>query len=523
MKKTAMELLPVRLCIGAAAFLLAPLFFASCNSDNDAPEIVDPDISDEIEVPTNDIVSKKLNRTAYVIDWSLTNNNEKSMADNILMRYDKVQQLGSSHDFKPGDAIAFDVSSLDRMLGDNASCELLRTAQKAGIVMLMNGGSSADFARLCTMLGCFNPYPADSQAPSNGVQLLWVMARNLPGARSLYTCLSSYVDESEPITISDADGSDTGDDPSLPPLADDKAGTESGFISDYSQGQLCESIAGSIEKALIPPANGKGDELTEMMEAEKVDIPYTYRWWKNSKDKKHPAHYFIELQIWNAYSEKENRQYYFIHQEMTFNMKDAFIGAYHDSQWKTYGAYGKKYETSFYNNTARKKVTFHKLEPATTQSSRTYTSSVSFNIGGKVSTSGADVSGGLNINHSSTYTIDDVSVANNCVAAGDSAKSSWNFELRDAVGKYSFFSHAQVDFEDCCLAARTTFTCGTDYIFSVPQGTPNTWRLDFNSIVRRVSCYGVANVRHPKTKYYDSNIQKSKLIQLPEVPVKTSK
>ncbi len=523
MKTTTMVFLHFKWCIGVAALLLAPLFLASCNSDDDTPGVVDPDISEEVEIPTNDIVSKKLNRTAYVIDWSLTNNNEKSMADNILARYKNVQPLGTNHDFNPGDALAFDVSSLDRMLGDNAICELLRSAQKAGVVMLMNGGSSADFARLCTMLGCFNPYPADSQAPSNGEQLLWVMARNLPSARSLYTCLSSYVDEAEPITISDADGSGTGDDASVPPLANDNAGNESGFISDYSQGQFCESIAGSIENALLPPANGKDDELTEMMEAEKVDIQYTYNWWRNNKDKKHPAHYFLELQIWNAYSERENRQYYFIHQEMTFNMKDAYIGAYHDAQWKTYGAYGKKFETSFYNNTARKSVIFHKHEPATTQSSRTYTSGVSFNIGGKVSTSGPEVSGGLNINHSSTYTIDDVVVTNNSVAAGDSTKANWSFEMRDAAGKYSFFSHAQVDFEDCCLAARSTFKCGTDYIFSVPQGTPNTWRLDFNSILRRVSCYGVANVGHPKTKYLDFNIHYSKLIKLPEVPVNPSK
>lgn len=58
----------------------------------------------------------------------------------------------------PGDAVAFDVTALNGLLGDAATVEKIKAAFGSGAVLLMSGGTKSDFTRLCDTLDCYNPY-----------------------------------------------------------------------------------------------------------------------------------------------------------------------------------------------------------------------------------------------------------------------------------------------------------------------------------------------------------------------------
>lgn len=498
--------------------MVAVSFVACSDDDPEVSQEGDPDIEVENE-PTADVVTTHIDRTAYLVDGLFATSSERAMIGNFLARYNRTVPFSDLKTVVAGDAVAFEATSLNGLLSDDAKASVIKSAYNQGAVLLMSGGQSSDFARLCGALGCYNPYEdAANEALADGEKPLWVLSGELPSANGIYAMLSPYIPADEEVTITTIEDGEEVDDDDLE--APNFTVAEPGFMSDYRKGQLCEQVAIGINKGLAPKSASNVDqkELTDLMSATKLYLSGTRSWQKDSKSQKRTASFCIELDIWNAYSESEKEQYYLVHQEMTYAFGEYCIGSFHNGAWKEYGRYGKYYETTFRNTDKPEAVKFHRLSPYTTQMSTTYTSAVALNLGGNVSLKDAGVTAGLNISHSETYTVEDVYVTNNSVASSQLSKASWTFDMRDASGYYNWKAHGFTDFKPCSASARSTFVCGTDYILSVPQGTPNKWELESVLTTRLVSCYSAFG--KVKTKYYDNAKTKTISFVMPEVPVK---
>lgn len=502
--------------------------FVACSDDDvdDASQGDDTDIEEVVDdEPTEDVVTSHIDRTAYIVDGLITANSERAMIDNFLDRYARTVPFRDLQTVVAGDAVAFEATALNELLGDETTASTIKDAYNRGAVLLMSGGQASDFARLCSVLDCYNPYAAETDVPpADGEKTLWVLSGELPGVKGVYAKLSPYTHPADSMTVTVIEGDADADFPET------EETDEPGFMTDYRQGQLCQHVTNGINESLTPKvmanagknvrANAGQQELTDLMSATKVYLTGT-AYWKNHYKKKagKTAYYCIELNIWNAYSETEEQQYYLIHQEMTYSFGDYCIGSWHSNAWKCYGRYGKYFETTFRNTSKPEAVTFHRLSPGTTQSSTSYTSSVGFNLGGSVSTkSGAGITGGINISHSRAYTVEDVTVYNNSVATTKESKAAWKFDMRDAKGHFNWKAHGSVDIDPCSASGRSTFVCGTDYIFSVPKGTPNKWNLKSDITTRVISCNFVFGAK--KTSRTDKYHHEDISVTLPEVPVK---
>ncbi len=497
--------------------MVAVSFVACSDDDPEVPQEGDPYIEVEDE-PIADVVATHIDRTAYLVDGLFASNSERAMMGNFLARYNRAVPFGDLKTVVAGDAIAFEATTLNGLLSDEAKVSVIKNAYNQGAVLLMNGGQSSDFAQLCEVLGCYNPYVgAANDAPVDGEKPLWVLSGKLPSANGIYAMLSPYIPADEEVKITTLeDGVVVEDDSETA----DVETSEPGFMSDYRRGQLCEQVINGINEGITPKSEANADkkELTDLMSATKLYLTGSMSWRIDGLVEKRTASYCIELDIWNAYSEGEKEQYYLVHQEMTYSFAEYCVGSFHNGSWKDYGCYGKYYETTFSNASKPGAVIYHRLSPSTTQMSTTYTSSVELNLGGNIALEDAGVTAGLNISHSEAYTVEDVSVTNYSVASSSQSKASWRFDMRDASGHFNWKSHASVDINPCSASARSTFVCGTDYILSVPQGTPNEWTLQSVVTTRLVSCYAVFGP--VKTQYYDKTHKKSISFALPEVPVK---
>lgn len=520
MKKDSAIAFLFRAMMVAVVAMVAAAFAACSDDDVDGPlQGSDTDFVEVVDEPTEDVVTNRIDRTAYIVDGLITANSERAMIDNFLDRYTRTVPFRDLQTVVAGDAVAFEATALNELLGDETTANNIKYAYNHGAVLLMNGGKTSDFARLCSMLDCYNPYAGETEVQSSdGEKNLWVLSGELPGVRGVYAKLSSSIPPTDSTMITEVDDAGNVD----TKVSEEKEEAEPGFMSEYRQGQLCEQVTKGINESLTPKvmANTEQQELTDLMSATKVFLTGSVSWKKHYKKKlNRTAYYSIELNIWNAYSETENRQYYLIHQEMTYSFADYCIGSWHANAWKDYGPYGKYYETTFCNTGKPENVTFHRLSPGTTQTSTSYTSSVGFNLGGSVSTkAGLGITGGLNISHSQAYTVDDVTVYNNSVATTRASKASWKFDMRDAKGHFNWKAHGSVDIDPCSASGRSTFVSGTDYIFSVPQGTPNNWQLESAITSRIISCEAVFGIK--KTNYFDRLHKKKISFVLPEVPVK---
>lgn len=515
MKKNPVREFLFRAMMLATVALTATVIVA-CSDDDDAAQVADSDIVEIVDEPTVDVVTSHIDRTAYIVDGLITANSERTMVDNFLNRYARTVPFRDLQSIVPGDAVAFDVTALNGLLGDAATVEKIKAAFGSGAVLLMSGGTKSDFTRLCDTLDCYNPYAEmEETAAADGEKLLWVLSGELPGVGGIYAVLSPYSSSPDSVMTTLVEGSG-----GAGVEASEVESAEPGLVSEYYQGQLCEQLTEGINRSLTAKAKAQANadqpELTNLMSATKVYLTDSFRW--KYKQKIRTGYYTIEMDIWNAYSEAEKKQYYLIHQEMTFSMKDYCVGSFHNGSMKTYGMYGKYYETTFRNVTKPGAVTFHRLAPSTTQTSTSYTSTVGFNLGGSVSTKGgAGISGGINISHSEAYTVEDVSIYNNSVATSKASNASWLFDMRDPSPTFNWKSHASIDFRPCSASGRSTCICGTDYIFSVPNGTSNNWRLDLSITNRFVTGSYVMGI---KELYYDDQIiTGNKNFSLPVVSV----
>lgn len=497
-----------RILIWAFFCSVATMVLCSCNDD---PVVNGEDFDKElIDFPTEDIVKESIDRTIYLIG-TISSNNERQIIDNFSSRFAARKVLEASSLLHPGDAIVFESEILgDIIAGNDYRLNMLKEAYGQGVVIMMNGGSTDDFSKLCTALDCYNPYKKSKEPVSNNESTpLWIMAGKMPGLGGLYCCLSPSINwESEDKIVRNIDGGETN--VSMPIN-----------FTEYEQGLLCEQILKGIKKGMLVPNSDKSptSELTELMSAIKIYVDGKQTGWIKKKKKKVylTNFYLAELDIWNAYSESENRQFYYIHQELTLPFQNLLLGECHEAAWKSYGFYGKKLETTFKNEGAQNGVVFHKLSPNTTQESKTYTTSVQYNVGGSISTSSASLNAGMTITHSSSYTVDDVVISNKGVAASQESQAAWAFDLREATGKYHAFYHGNTAITPGSLSGRETFISGADYIFSVPQGHNNIWKFDYTVSLRWSSFYTFGST---KSQHEDYTKTFSKTFSLPVVKEK---
>ncbi len=478
----------------------------SCEKDDSGSGDED-DIS--FDFPIDDALQEKLNRNIYNIGDILPVSDGSSIFDNFSARFNSMSALDTDATIVAGDGIVFNASSLSGVLADASTFNALKNAYAVGALILMNGGTAADFARLCTALNCYNPYSEDEENLAADETPLWVLSGNLPGAEGIYCRLS-------PMGLIGAEEEEyTGDEASSVSRAVDA--TESNTLfTEYEQGLYCDYLVSDIKDALLPRNVGSpSSELTDLMSAVKVYIPgastrdtptsYSGKKWVAKTD-----NYMMELDIWNAYSAAEKRQYYFIHQEFTCSFKNTFVGEYKNAAWRGYGWYGKSVESAFKNSKEPASVIYHKLSPTTSTQTTTYTSSVSFSIGGQVVTGAGGLTGGVNISNSSSYNVEDVTISNQSVPTTQEAKAAWLFELRDASGTHKAGVHGFTEITPSSLSGRETMICGTDYIFSVPENCQNSWTLDYWVRLRRrefYSAFGPVKIdqysyRHRTTKTF---------------------
>ncbi len=179
----------------------------------------------------------------------------------------------------------------------------------------------------------------------------------------------------------------------------------------------------------------------------------------------HTNNYQVEFDVWYAFSEDEQRNYYYIHEEISCPFKNTYVGVYSKSvsgiakvcEW-----FGRQVDVTFEPVSNANDVKIHRSSPTSTQSSQSYTSGFSWNLGGNVSykfggeSAGATVglSGGISVSNSHTYTVNDVTIADNG-DNGSECKASWSFILSGVRTTYAPFSTACVNMYEGSLTGRS--------------------------------------------------------------------
>lgn len=429
------------------------------------------DLNYDATIPNTDQLNSKINKVLYKIG-SVSSGKETHYIDNIISRYAITKELSDSDTPTSGDAIVFDASNLNFILNNEVIIERLKKIFKSEVIFYMNGGSEKDFAQICNALSCYNPYEKSTFITHKGEVPVWMFSGKLPSSNGMYCRLSP---------------SDAND------IVEGSENSEAVFFSDYVQGTYCDLIINEIKEGLESNIRfgDSSSELTKIMSAIKIYIPgsQTNNVYLKEQEKfeKRTNNYLMEYDIWNVFSENEKRNYYYIHQQLTLSFSNLFVGEYHDQEWaafKAYGWCGTEVKTYFKHATNQNSVIFHKMSPNSTQTAKVYTSEVGFNIGGSVTTAEAGISGGVSINNSTSYTVEDVNITNNSVASSIESKASWIFNLREPDAHFHAFWFANVAIDEGSLSGRSTFITGADYIFSVPQGTENRWEAGYSVTMR---------------------------------------
>ena len=501
-------------CAMAAALFVGTVGCADEKEGTDDPTVdnaVDPDLYDVDPQPETDQEEVKMNTTLYFFSDADAATDSCSLKDNFVSRFASAQKWDGVSIPSQGDCLLFNVDEASSIVGNAAGLDALKKMHEAGVLLVMEGGSEKDFERVCRMVENYNPYAVgDAEEEPNGGELpLWIWTGPLPGAASLAMLL-------EP---TDTDGD---------------------FTDDFSQGELCDMALTEIKDALaavngtagMSVANGtkSGDEqkeLTQLMNATKFYIYKSQKIessdYRSSKKGSHTNNYQVEFDVWYAFSEDEQRNYYYIHEEISCPFKNTYVGVYSKSvsgiakvcEW-----FGRQVDVTFEPVSNANDVKIHRSSPTSTQSSQSYTSGFSWNLGGNVSykfggeSAGATVglSGGISVSNSHTYTVNDVTIADNG-DNGSECKASWSFILSGVRTTYAPFSTACVNMYEGSLTGRTKLQAGTDFIISTPVKSRTPQFKGTLSVQLKSSCGKMGTTCWERTR----NADHSETFTLPAV------
>jgi hypothetical protein len=395
----------------------------------------------------------------------------------MIKRYSNVKKWGKSDELHQGDIFLFDDNEFASIA---ANPEMLDALKKmyfdSGVILAMEGGFESDFSNICKALSCYDPY--DGIPPVNhlpGEKPLWIFSGPLPSAAGIVMKLCPS-DESM-VMVS-------------PENADDEE-VKTGFFSDYVQGQVCDLAVDALQKSLEPSAalNSPQDELTNLIAAYKHIVQKSHTipkadFWNYKVKEDRTNIYQVEFDIYNAFSESEKRNYYYMHVEMMSPFYNTYIGSFHSdmssklwNHYKACGFYGNSVQLSSRHGSDHSGIILHQTRPTTTQATTTYTSGVSFNLGGEVSTSGPTISGGISISKSQSYSVADITIS--ALNEISPPTAAWKFALKEPNPSFNPFYYGATDMKAGSLTGRTTFIGGVDFIVSMPQGHNNRWWMSY--------------------------------------------
>ena len=380
----------------------------SCGDDEDdyAPDNVnDPEkLTDPL--PTTDQLGVTHNNTLYYLSfWS---KEDHMISENMINRYKEAVPYAPGKKMEVGDAFFFTRQDIDRIQSDtDLLADIKDMFHKRSIVMMMEGGTNEDFNTVCTLLDCYNPYAKEDESYSDELPL-WVFSGPLPSASGFYSKLNA---------LSTATG------------ADGKESVQT--INEYGQGFHCDMTSQSLQRALEPkaPSNGSSD-LKNLISAYIVigQNSYTAPPVHGHEGKGTTDNFQVEAKIWTAYSKDREEHFYLVNLGFIAYVEPSFYGEWHTKvstlKMKGYGFCLTDVNLEFAPVHPNGAI-IHAHSPQTTERQSSYTSSVSFELGGSVSVTGPEISGGISISNSHTETINDIEVINRTNPAQGSPQLRW--------------------------------------------------------------------------------------------------
>lgn len=423
----------------------------------------DTDLTESEPLPEEDEDLVTIDNMLYYINIADVKTNDKFLHDNLLARFlNKTNWSGN--ELKKGDFLYLNGSEIASVI-NNAT---LRDCMAKGVICVLGGVESYDVLdQFCQNAAIHNPITPDQKDISHKLFIIADADESLSDDSDIFYYGFFYA-----LSPTDNNGD---------------------YLSDYAQGKQIDQALRSLKEVLNPGnavhplglRNGSDmeDDLTKLTGAYKVFLNESgcnqtldasqYR----DKSKGGGTNvYSVEYDIWNALSLKEKRNYYYIHQEILTNFTDCYKGVYSKAVGtiaKVCEYYGKEVEvTTVPVNCSGMEI--HRDEPKTTQSSTTYTSGLSWNLGGSVGvevskkgpTGMFQISGGIQVNQSTQYEVHDVTISNLCKQG---ISLGWLFDLSDVRVTYAPFSKACSNIHEGSLTGRTTLSAGTDYIISFPE------------------------------------------------------
>lgn len=480
---------------------------ASCNDDKDS---YDPDNVNDPEkltdpLPTSDQLAVTHNNTLYYLSfWS---KEDHAISDNMINRYKEVVPYVPGTKMEIGDAFFFTQQDIARIQSEaDLLADFKDMFHKQSIVMMMEGGTNEDFNTVCTLLDCYNPYVKGDDSHSDELPL-WVFSGPLPSARGFYSKLSA---------LGTADGTEN------------TKGTESGEpvqepINEYAQGIHCDMTSQSLQMALSPkaPSNGSSD-LKDLISA------YIFIGQKSYKaasvnGRSGIDNFQVEAKIWPAYSKDRKEHFYLVNLGFIAYVEPSFYGEWHDERdWKKgYGLCLTNVNLEFAPVRPNGSIV-HAHSPQTTEKQSSYTSNVSFELGGSVSVTGPEISGGVSISNSHTETINDIEVVNRTNPAQGSPQLRWQFNLREPSSHFNMFCYASSAVDAGAKAGISTCSLSTDFIISVPDGAANEWRVSMYPTLKAFLFSDVMGIHARVDFVYDNKARMGieKVFNLPTVDLK---
>ena len=445
------------------AMLLSGL---SCSDDEngyDPNNVNDPEKLTEPCPTTDELEVTHANSLYYLSAWS---EGVHTLSDNMVNRYQETVPYTSDvlDRMQTGDAFLFSSNDIAKMQSD---AELL-TAMKSmvdekGIIMMMEGGTNEDFHTVCTLLDVFNPYGETSEeeadAQSDALPL-WVFSGELPGSSGFFAKLVNP-DNNNDMGLEGSEAAET-------------------VMDEHGQGVKCDMASLSLQEALEhKPLQSGSSNLTDLVNAYIVtwQDSFTLKQKGTDKPREGTGHYQLQAKIWNAYSIGQQRQFYLVNYGFICDAGHTFFGEWHDNRpdwledpYKCYGYCLTNVHLTLQPEKKEYQTILYEYAPQTTQNQSTYTSSVSFELGGEVSVEGPSISGGLTISNTHTETINDIEVIDGCVPSNQPIMI-WDFKLKEPEGKFNAFSWASVDVVKGASAGISTFSLSTDFIISVSAQT----------------------------------------------------
>ena len=418
---------------------------------------IDDDLRESgVKRGTDDDDNVKMNATAYYLSVPEKNIDEDCLLDNLVVRYSTLKSWDGLTTPSRGDLIVLRGSEVR-----SSNATVLKKAVDNGVLFAIYDATYDDLDYFADVTDTYCAADKSDEDIKNELFLIY----DTPDG-NLYFILSPYA-------------------------------MDDNFMDDYTQGQVIDMALNTVKeqfedesrkqiaRAAGTRAGGEVD-LTSVVSAKKVIINGSYPVLRDdyrdtelsSLNDVQYAVYQVEYDIYHAHSENagENRNYYFIHQEIMADFNDVYKGVYNKSVTgisKVCEWYGD-YITVETVPDGTSGMEIHRNSPGTTEQTKSYTSGISWSLGGefgvdKDGPSGA-ISAGISVENSETYEVADVTISNRC---SPGKRLAWDFKLRRADSHFKPYYTAMTDVEEGSLSGRTTTTAGTDFVISFPDREKN--------------------------------------------------